>query len=238
MIAPSRSGTQRRESVPVSLMGMLLVSVLWPGMTISLLLFLVCYVSFDLLVLILSSGSRDHTIINHDVRVADHAINTLRAHTQEVCGLRWSPDGQQLASGGNDNVVNIWDLTRQDPLHSLTQHTSAVKALAWCPFQANTLATGGGTGDKTIRTWNTETGACLNVVDTKSQVCQLMWSTNYRELISSHGFSQNQLTVWKYPSMTKIAELTGILLVLYSVCTLGLHYRRAHWKSPSPCYEP
>jgi len=161
---------------------------------------------------ILSSGSRDTSIINHDVRIANHSVNTLQGHTHEVCGLRWSPDGQQLASGGNDNLLNIWDVNHPDigtPRFSLNHHTAAVKALAWCPFQPNLLASGGGTSDRTIRMWNTTTGACLNSVDTKSQVCQLMWSTNYRELISSHGFSQNQLTIWKYPSMTKAAELTG-----------------------------
>ncbi|KAF2581687.1 hypothetical protein F2Q68_00001604 [Brassica cretica] len=83
------------------------------------------------------------------------------------------------------------------------------KALAWCPFQANLLATGGGGGDRTIKFWNTRTGACLNSVDTGSQVCSLLWSKNERELLSSHGFTQNQLTLWKYPSMVKMAELNG-----------------------------
>ncbi|RXG54534.1 Cell division cycle protein 20-like protein [Armadillidium vulgare] len=31
----------------------------------------------------------------------------------------------------------------------------------------------------------------------------------YRELISGHGFSQNQLTIWKYPTLTKVTDLTG-----------------------------
>lgn len=55
----------------------------------------------------------------------------------------------------------------------------------------------------------THTGACLNSVDTGSQVCSLIWNKNERELLSSHGFTQNQLTLWKYPSMVKVAELTG-----------------------------
>jgi len=46
-------------------------------------------------------------------------------------------------------------------------------------------------------------------VDTKSQVSQILWSKNYRELVSSHGYSQNQLIVWKYPTMEKMAELKG-----------------------------
>lgn len=54
------------------------------------------------------SGSRSGHIHHHDVRVADHHIGTLTAHAQEVCGLKWSPDGRYLASGGNDNLVCIW----------------------------------------------------------------------------------------------------------------------------------
>lgn len=179
---------------------------------------------------ILSSGSQDNTIFNHDVRIRDHHISTFYGHSQEVCGLKWNFENTLLASGGNDNLVNVWDtrnirtrnstpspsaptvlpssLSSASPLFTLP-HTGAVKAIAWCPFQHHLLATGGGSSDRCIRFWSSSTGACLNSVDTKSQVCQILWSTNYRELVSSHGFSQNQLTVWKYPSMRKAAELEG-----------------------------
>lgn len=53
------------------------------------------------------------------------------------------------------------------------------------------------------------TGACLNTIDTKSQVCALLWSTNYKEIISGHGYAHNQLTIWKYPMMTKVTDLIG-----------------------------
>lgn len=163
-----------------------------------------------------SSGSRDGSIIHHDVRARDHCISKLSSHTQEVCGLKWSPDFRYLASGGNDNLVNIWtgsaagstDLAT-DPLHTFNQHQAAVRALAWCPWQSNVLATGGGTADRCIKFWNINNGTMLNSVDSKSQVCALLWSKNYKELISAHGYANNQLTIWKYPSMVKQAELTG-----------------------------
>ena len=41
------------------------------------------------------------------------------------------------------------------------------------------------------------------------QVCALQWSKHDKELVSSHGYSHNQLILWKYPSMVKVAELTG-----------------------------
>lgn len=49
-------------------------------------------------------------------------------------------------------------------------HQAAVKALAWCPWQPNLLASGGGTADRRIRFWNCSTGTCLHDIDTKSQV--------------------------------------------------------------------
>ena len=47
------------------------------------------------------------------------------------------------------------------------------------------------------------------LVSSLRQVCALQWSKHEREILSSHGFSQNQLCLWKYPSMVKMAELTG-----------------------------
>ncbi|XP_036206295.1 cell division cycle protein 20 homolog isoform X1 [Myotis myotis] len=175
---------------------------------------------------ILSSGSRSGHIHHHDVRVAEHHVATLSGHSQEVCGLRWSPDGRHLASGGNDNLVNVWPSAALEagwvPLQTFTQHQGAVKAVAWCPWQSNILATGGGTSDRHIRIWNVCSGACLNAVDAHSQsalcciytipspqVCSILWSSHYKELISGHGFAQNQLVIWKYPTMVKVAELKG-----------------------------
>lgn len=91
----------------------------------------------------------------------------------------------------------------------LNDHNAAVKALAWAPFQRSLLASGGGTADRTIKFWNIHTGTLMNSVDTGSQVCALLWSPHHKELVSSHGFSQNQLVLWKYPTMTKLKEFTG-----------------------------
>jgi cell division cycle 20-like protein 1 (cofactor of APC complex) len=40
-------------------------------------------------------------------------------------------------------------------------------------------------------------------------VCNLAWSKNVNEIVSAHGYSQNQIIVWKYPTMAKLATLTG-----------------------------
>lgn len=68
-------------------------------------------------------------IYNHDVRAPNHLMFVLRDHTQDVCGLCWSPDGKLLASGGNDNIVNIWSplTVGRKPIHSLRDHSGAIK---------------------------------------------------------------------------------------------------------------
>ena len=156
----------------------------------------------------LSTGARSGNIYNHDVRIAEHKVAELLSHTAEVCGLEWRSDGSQLASGGNDNMVHIWDArSLTTPKFSKANHNAAVKALAWCPWQLNLLATGGGTFDRQIHFWNTTTGARVNTVDAGSQVTSLKWSQQYREIVSSHGGDDNQLTVWSYPTLTKTIEI-------------------------------
>ena len=103
--------------------------------------------------------------------------------TLQVCGLKWSPDHQHLASGGNDNKLFVWNMTSLNPVQTYTEHSAAVKAIAWSPHQHGLLASGGGTADRYIRFWNTLTGQPLQCVDTGSQVCNLAWSKHSNELV-------------------------------------------------------
>ncbi|RLN40626.1 protein FIZZY-RELATED 2-like [Panicum miliaceum] len=158
---------------------------------------------------LLSSGSRDKSILHHDIRAQEDYVSKLTGHKSEVCGLKWSYDNRQLASGGNDNRLFVWNPHSVQPVLKYTEHTAAVKAIAWSPHLHGLLASGGGTADRCIRFWNTTTNTHLSCVDTGSQVCNLVWSKNVNELVSTHGYSQNQIIVWRYPTMSKLATLTG-----------------------------
>ncbi|EAT91587.2 hypothetical protein SNOG_00092 [Parastagonospora nodorum SN15] len=190
---------------------------------------------------ILTSGSRDRTIYHRDVRQPDQWLRKLVGHKQEICGLKWNHEDQQLASGGNDNKLMVWDKLNDEPTYKFSEHQAAVKAIAWSPHQRGLLASGGGTADRTIKFWNTlisssgpsasslaaasvaaSASATSNIpipptapanlissLDTGSQVCNLAWSKNSNEIVSTHGYSQNQIIVWKYPSMQQVVSLTG-----------------------------
>ena len=59
----------------------------------------------------LYSGSKDTNILSHDVRIKNHLIMKLSGgHNKEVCTIKWNSDFKYLASGGNDNLVCLWDV--------------------------------------------------------------------------------------------------------------------------------
>ena len=87
--------------------------------------------------------------------------------------MAWAPGptSNYLASGGNDNLVLLWDKRdTSEPVFTLNQHQAAVKALAWCPWQTEVLASAGGTSDRSIKFWNAASGNLIRSVDAGSQV--------------------------------------------------------------------
>ncbi|KAI9304240.1 WD40-repeat-containing domain protein [Cunninghamella echinulata] len=165
---------------------------------------------------ILTSGSRDCSIFHHDVRSPDEYFRKLTSHSQEVCGLKWNPDGKHLASGGNDNKLMIWDSHQNRAIHSFEDHLAAVKAISWSPWDSGILVSGGGTADKTIKFYNTRSGNLIASHNINSQVCNVLWSTRTKEIISSHGYSNsnatesNQVIVWDAKSLTNIQPIVHL----------------------------
>ena len=103
----------------------------------------------------------------------------------------------------------IWNQHSDRPLVKFSEHNAAVKAIAWSPHQNGLLATGGGTEDRCIRFWNTHTLQPLHHVDTGSQVCNLVFSKTSPEIVSTHGYSLNQVVLWKYPTMQNLQTMVG-----------------------------
>lgn len=163
---------------------------------------------------LLTSGSKEGTINHSDVRVSNHLVGQREnTHVAEVCGVEYRGDGQQFSTGGNDNVVAIWDARNMggEAIFKKNNHHAAVKAMAWCPFQSLLLVTGGGTSDKSIHFWNTSTGARVNLIETESQISSLNWGytkgTGY-EVVATHGYPSNSISLFHYPTLQKTGEIT------------------------------
>ncbi len=169
---------------------------------------------------IFSSGSLDSQIITYDIREWN-PVKRMDAHTQEVCGLKWSNDGKYLASGGNDNKLMLWSLKKELPESKFQAHNSAVRAIGWSHHKKNLLASGGGSHDRTIKFWNTNQMKLVDSIDTTSQVCDLTFSKISNEFVSTHGYSDNLIHLWDLNSL----EVT---------CTLKGHKERVIYLSTGP----
>jgi len=159
---------------------------------------------------IFSSGSQDKSIITFDMR-NESAIGKCCGHNQEICGMKWSPDDRYLASGGNDNKLFLWNVKKLSDEYErkFNAHTSAIKAIDWSPHKFGFLLTGGGTQDRTIKLWNTQTMKLVESIDTASQVCNIAFSKNSHEFVSTHGYSDNFILVWDSDKMEVKASLKG-----------------------------
>ena len=177
---------------------------------------------------ILSSGSRDRYIKNFDVRNRHAEISKIKKHKQEICSLKYSNEGDLLASGGNDNIAYIWDIRNLKnyfiflngniynnnykeikPYAVNNMHQAAIKAMSWCPWKRHILATGGGSKDQSIKIYSCDNNKLLKNIKTGSQVCTLLWNNIEKEIISSHGYNKNQIIIWNYEKNKKICELKG-----------------------------
>lgn len=75
---------------------------------------------------IVSYGTRTGQIANFDLR-RQKPISELNLHTMEVCGLQWNTEAESLASGANDNLVQIWDHRSSKVRYCFEEHEAAVK---------------------------------------------------------------------------------------------------------------
>ncbi|XP_031465068.1 cell division cycle protein 20 homolog B [Phasianus colchicus] len=159
------------------------------------------------------SGSRLGSIHHHDVRVAQHHVGTLCQNKQSICSLKWSLSNQLLASGSSDGALNIWHSDpgvrgQSQPLKTIP-HSSAVKAMNWCPWQSNVIATGGGMKDGILRVWDINSEKLLQSAATDSQICSLLWLPKTSELMTGQGLPGNQMKVWQHAGLINSSELYG-----------------------------
>ncbi|KAK8086083.1 hypothetical protein PG994_001057 [Apiospora phragmitis] len=275
----------------------------------------------------------------------------IKAHSQQICGLAWSPDGSQFATGGNDNLCCLYNtntIAESEPAHDNTfsdistfqwsatsdsvlsndpimdylgirdvvnlvapmrnrrpaptpfpgsnattasvtpaplrssilslghndrnqpqnlptaaaqasitlpkmhsrsaalkvwRHQAAVKALAFCPWQPNLLATGGGSTDKMIHFFHTTSGAALATISVSAQVTSLTWSTTRRELAATFGYAQPEhsvrIAIFSWPECTMIGcvkwhgEHRALCAIAYPGGPRGLHSQELTEGGPS-----
>ncbi|KAJ4375319.1 WD domain protein [Neocucurbitaria cava] len=79
----------------------------------------------------------------------------LHGHKKPISALRFSPDGQYIASGSSDCTIKLWDAHTGTLEHTLEGHLAGISTLSWS-FDSRILASG--SDDKSIRLWDVKRG--------------------------------------------------------------------------------
>ena len=119
-------------------------------------------------------------------------IITYNGHTGWVQFLAFSPDGEILASGSNDQTIRLWNVHTGQCLKTLRSHTSWVQSLAFSP-DGEILASG--SHDQTVKLWNVQTGECLQTLSGHSnRVFFTTFSPKGQTLVT--GSEDQTVRVW------------------------------------------
>jgi len=123
-------------------------------------------------------------------------VQVLEDHTDWIYSVCFSPDGKQLATGGDDNLIKTYRFNEGSAIlaHTLEGHTHYVNSLSFSP-DCKSLCSG--SEDKSIKFWNPADGSLVKSIDQAhtSSVTSVSYSPNGRILVSA-GWNDKTMKIW------------------------------------------
>ena len=115
-------------------------------------------------------------------------------HGATVRSVAFSPDGQRIVSGSEDNTVRVWDAQTGAPISNpLSGHTDWVGSVAFSPDGQRIVS---GSGDQTVRLWDAKTGVPIGnpLSGHTGWVGSVAFSPDGQHIVS--GSADNTVRVW------------------------------------------
>jgi WD40 repeat protein len=132
-------------------------------------------------------------------------LKTLSGHSSSVSGLAFSPQGNQIASGGFDDTVRLWHVDTGACQRILIGHTVWVQSITYSP-QGDQVASA--SLDETVRLWNATTGEhCGTLKGHTDGVVSVAYSPD-GSLIAT-GSKDFTIRLWSAGTMACINTLIG-----------------------------
>ncbi|MCJ1356059.1 MAG: WD domain protein [Icmadophila ericetorum] len=128
----------------------------------------------------------------------------LKGHKKGVAAVKFSPDGEKIASCSADATIRIWDLFTGGQVHVLEGHLAGVSTIAWSP-DSKTLASG--SDDKSIRLWDVSSGRAYpnHLLGHHNYIYSLAFSPKGNMLVS--GSYDEAVFLWNVRTSRKMRDL-------------------------------
>jgi WD40 repeat protein/serine/threonine protein kinase len=133
------------------------------------------------------------------------ALFTLNAHHWIVMCLAFSPDGQWLASGGQDPDVHLWNARTGAPAGTIRAHAGAVWSLQFTPDGRQLMTSG---ADHKIKFWNLTTKQPEASFDGQTAVLSKsgsLMAANESSLL--YWEAAGKISIWDYHAKRKLLEI-------------------------------
>jgi WD40 repeat protein len=95
------------------------------------------------------------------INEAGEELAVLIGHKSEVNYLAFSPDGNRIVSGSEDNTARVWSAETGRELACLTGHESGVNSVAFSPDGSRIASR---SKDRMVRIWDVPKSCCLEVI--------------------------------------------------------------------------
>ncbi|AFY30576.1 protein kinase [Calothrix sp. PCC 7507] len=130
---------------------------------------------------------------------------TLTGHSNKICSVAFSPDGNTLASGSYDKTIKLWNLATGEQIRTLKGHSDTICSVVFSP---NRITLVSGSYDETIKLWNLATGEQIRTLTGYyNWGISVDFSPDGNTLAS--GSRDKTIKLWNLATGEQIRTLTG-----------------------------
>ncbi|XP_048334954.2 uncharacterized protein LOC107423670 isoform X7 [Ziziphus jujuba] len=134
----------------------------------------------------------------------------IQAHEGSILAMKFSHEGQYLASAGEDGIVRVWQILDK-PIHEFHGHCGAVLDLSW---SKNKLLSS--SMDKTVRLWQVGYNQCLKIFSHNNYVTSVQFNPVDDNYFIS-GSIDGKVRIWAI-SGCQVVDWTDITEIVTAVC--------------------
>ncbi|PQE33301.1 Transcriptional repressor tup1 protein [Rutstroemia sp. NJR-2017a WRK4] len=132
----------------------------------------------------------------------DESIDSIDGHyIKSVC---FSLDGRYLATGSEDNLIRIWNITSRSIKNVLAGHEGSISSLVFA-YDKRTIISG--SEDRTIQFWDIESNSNTLVLPIASGITSIAISLDGQYVAC--GSFDNSVRIWEVPTGYLVGQLKG-----------------------------